>query len=156
IYKVHVKTRKVVRLTNQTFTPNTGAAEWSSDYRTPEKGKNHLRYGVLNLGPCPLPGGKVAFTSNRNAHIPPPNAVGPNTLQLFVMDEDGKNIEQLGYLNLGLALHPVVLKDGRIMFSSLEHQGLRGNLNWGLWAIHPDGTHWEPIISAFHTNTFHF
>jgi hypothetical protein len=156
IYKVHVKSRKVVRLTDQTFTPNTGAAEWSSDYRTPEKGKNHLRYGVLNLGPCPLPGGRVAFTSNRNAYTPPPNGVGPNTLQLFVMDEDGKNVEQIGYLNLGMALHPVVLKDGRIMFSSLEHQGLRGNLLWGLWAIHPDGTHWEPIISAFHTNTFHF
>jgi hypothetical protein len=29
VYKIHVKTRKVVRLTHQQFTPNTGAADWS-------------------------------------------------------------------------------------------------------------------------------
>src|SRR5262245_49665640 len=29
IYKIHVPTRRVVRLTNQRFSPNTGAAEWS-------------------------------------------------------------------------------------------------------------------------------
>ena len=50
---------KIVRLTNQQFTPNTGAADWSSDYRTPEKGKTHFDYGVFNMGPCPLPGGKL-------------------------------------------------------------------------------------------------
>src|SRR5262249_25489009 len=37
IYKIHVKSRKIVRLTNQEWTPNTGAANWSSDLRTPEK-----------------------------------------------------------------------------------------------------------------------
>src|SRR5262249_4452782 len=55
IYKVHVASRKAVRLTDQTFTPNTGAADWSRDFRTPEKGKTHLSYGVINSGPCPLP-----------------------------------------------------------------------------------------------------
>src|SRR5262249_48833817 len=127
LYKVHVKTRKVVRLTDQTFTPNTGAADWSSDFRTPEKGKTHLSYGVVNSGPCPLPGGKIAFTSNRNAFRPPaPSTGGQLNLQLFVMDDDGENVEQIGYLNLGSALHPIVLTDGRIVFSSFEHQGLRG------------------------------
>src|SRR6059058_3263483 len=66
IYKIHVKTRKVVRLTHQEFTPNTGAAQWAKDYRTPEPGKTTQPYPVCNLGPCPLPGGKVMFTSNRN------------------------------------------------------------------------------------------
>src|SRR5262249_37362180 len=33
IYKIHVKSRKIVRLTHQEFTPNTGAADWSSDCR---------------------------------------------------------------------------------------------------------------------------
>src|SRR5262249_40384829 len=59
IYKVHVKTRKVVRLTQQTFTPNTGAADWS---KTPLPA-----WGVYNMGPTPVPGGKVAFVSDRNA-----------------------------------------------------------------------------------------
>ena len=107
----------------QEFTPNTGAANWSKDFRTPEPGKNYLEYGVFNMGPCPLPGGKVIFASNRNAFKPPKRL--PHTLQLFVMDDDGSNVECIGHLNLGMALHPVILKDGRVMFSSLESQGLR-------------------------------
>ena len=43
------------------------------------------------------------------------------------MDEDGGNVEQIGHLNLSQALHPVILKDGRVMFSSLENQGLRSS-----------------------------
>jgi hypothetical protein len=43
----------------------------------------------------------------------------------------------------------VILKDGRIMFSSLESQGLRSHHLWGLWSIHPDGTNWGPLFSAF-------
>ena len=58
-------------------------------------------------------------------------------------------IECIGHLNLGMALHPVILKDGRIIFSSLESQGLRSHHLWGVWSIHPDGTRWGPIVSAF-------
>ncbi|MFL5339206.1 MAG: hypothetical protein ACJ8F7_03480 [Gemmataceae bacterium] len=147
IYKIHVKSRKIMRLTNQEFTPNTGAGNWSKDFRTPEPGKNSIEYGVFNTGPCPQPGGKVVFTSNRNGFRPPKRLL--QTMQLFVMDDDGRNIECIGHLNLGCALHPVVLTDGRIMFSSLESQGLRTSTLWGLWTIHPDGTNWAPMVSAF-------
>jgi hypothetical protein len=134
LYKVHVPTRKITRLTEQTFTPNTGAADWS---KTPLPS-----WGVYNLGPCPLPGGRLAFVSDRNAFRATNPGYAPNALalQLFVMDEDGGNVECIGHLNLGSALHPVVLKDGRIMFSSLESEGLRSHHLWGLWAINPDGT----------------
>ena len=64
------------------------------------------------------------------------------------MDDDGSNVELIGPLNLGTALHPVALKDGRVMFSSLETQGLRSDERWGIWAIHPDGTNWGPLTSA--------
>src|SRR4051812_30030968 len=86
-YKIHVKTRKVVRLTHQEFTPNSGAARWAKDYRTPEPGKTTQPYPVCNLGPCPLPGGKVVFTSNRNGfEMPHGNNMGFNVpFQLFVM-----------------------------------------------------------------------
>ena len=46
IYKIHLKTRKIVRLTNQQYTPNTGAADWSKDFR-PANGKDGISYGVL-------------------------------------------------------------------------------------------------------------
>lgn len=158
IYKIHLKTRKIVRLTRQQFTPNTGAADWSADFVTAEKGRTHLDYGVFNMGPYPLPGGRIVFTSNRDAFRPPKHN-GP-TLQLFVMDDDGRNVECIGHLNIGMALHPVVLTDGRIVFSSMESQGLRSSILWGLWSIHPDGTNWGPVISAFDTggapNAFHF
>ncbi len=110
------------------------------------------------MGPYPLPNGRVVFTSNRDGFRPPKHN-GP-TLQLFTMDDDGKNVECIGHLNIGMALHPVVLEDGRILFSSMESQGLRSSILWGLWVINPDGTGWGPVISAFDTgsapNAFHF
>ncbi len=50
--------------------------------------------------------------------------------------------------------------DGRVIFSSLESQGLRTSTLWGLWSIHPDGTNWGPVFSAFlpgeSPSAFHF
>ena len=138
IYKIHVPTRKVVQLTTQQRTPNTGAV--------PPGTESHPR-GVHNLAPCPVAGGKVVFVSDRNGFRGVREQTQP-ALQLFVMDDDGSNVELIGPLNLGTALHPVVLKDGRVMFSSLETQGLRSDERWGIWAIHPDGTNWDPLTSA--------
>lgn len=158
IFRIHVPTRRIVQLTHQEYTPNLGAADWSADARKPMPGKTWLSYGVLNLGPCPLPGGRVAFVSNRNGFKPPKHHWP--TLQLFTMDDDGRNVELIGYLNLGMALHPTILADGRIIFSSQESQGLRNSILWGVWSIHPDGSNWAPVVSAFDLgeapNAFHF
>ena len=163
IFKIHIKTRKLVQLTRQTYTPNTGAANWGTDFRKPHKpGENYLAYGVFNLGPCPLPGGRLMITSNRNGFRAPKFTGGFPALQLFVMDDDGSNVECIGHLNLSTALHPVILKDGRVMFSSFENQGLRSSDSWGLWSIRPDGTQWGPLVSAFDhsgigaNSSFHF
>jgi hypothetical protein len=130
IYKIHVKTKRVTRLTHGEYTPNTGM---SGELKTHP-------LGIFNLGPCPLAGGKVMFVSSRNGLNPPKFYTQSPLLQLFVMDDDGGNVEMIGHLNIGGALHPVPLKDGRVMFSSFESQGLRGLGLWGLWSIHPDGT----------------
>ena len=168
IFKIHVASRKVVRLTNQQFTPNTGAADWSADYRTPEPKKSHLETGVFNMGAYPLPGGRIVFTSNRDG-FRPAHGYPAIALQLFVMDDSDDdisetdlppNLEKIGHFNLAGALHPVTLRDGRIMFSSLESQGMRSDISWGIWTIHPDGTNWAPLVSAFDpggaSNGFHF
>jgi hypothetical protein len=166
IYKVHVPSRKIVQLTSQKFTPNTGAADWP---KTPLPA-----WGVYNLSPTPVPGGRIAFVSDRNTFKGTNTGYAPRALalQLFVMDDPPHpgplpqgaretNVECIGHLNLGMALHPVILKDGRIMFSSLESQGLRSHHMWGIWAIHPDGSNWSPLLSAFDTSngttdSFHF
>jgi mono/diheme cytochrome c family protein len=137
IYKINVKTKKIVKLTSQDFTPNTGVVAPSRKSVT----------GVFNLGPCPLPGGKVMFTSNRNGYSPT-KGYTPTVLQLFTMSDDGSNVEQVGHLNINSALHPTILKDGRVMFTSYESQGLRDLRNWSVWTIHPDGTNWGPLYSA--------
>ena len=116
IYKINVKTREVVRLTFQEWTPNTGAANWSSNpLSASAPGKTYLGYGIFNLGPCPLPGGKVMFTSSRNSFLPNKGYTFPN-LQLFVMDENGKNVEHIGHLNLGSALHSLFWPMGASVF----------------------------------------
>ena len=163
IYKIHLKTRKIVQLTDQTFTPNTGAANWSKDYRKGERDETYYEYGVYNMGAYPLPGGRIVFTSNRDG-FEPSKGYPAIALQLWIMDDSdkglGKNLEKIGHLNLAGALHPVTLRDGKIMFSSLESQGIRSRISWGIWTIHPDGTNWNPMISAFDpggaSNGFHF
>jgi hypothetical protein len=148
LFKINLDTRAITQLTFQEWTPNTGVANWSSDHLTGASDENTLRYGIFNTAPCPLPGGKLMFTSSRNGFLPNKSFTFPN-LQLFVMDEDGKNVELVGPMNLGSALHPIVLKDGRVMFSSYEAQGARDRRLWGLWSIYPDGRNWGPLMSAY-------
>src|SRR5262249_45435695 len=56
--------------------------------------------------------------------------------------------ELVGHLNINSALHPTILKDGRVMFTSFETQGLRDMRGWAIWTIHPNGTNWAPLVSA--------
>src|SRR6185503_19811130 len=150
-------TRAIQRLTFQEFTPNTGAGKWN--YANPSSTssqKTGLGYGILNMGPCPVAGGKIAFVSNRNGYTPPKSYTAP-TLQLFVMDEDGQNVTFIAPLNIGSALHPTPLQDGRLMFTSYESQGLRDQRMWGVWTIWPDGQNWGSFIRAFRSGqAFHF
>jgi hypothetical protein len=157
IYRLHIANRTTERLTHQEFTPNTGAGNWDESNPVDPPGQfNRLGYGILNLGPAPLPGGKIIFVSNRNDFAPPKGYTSP-TLQLFVMDWDGANVTPIAPMTIGSALHPTPLRDGRVMFSSFETHGLRDSRLWGIWTIYPDGRYWEPLVSAFKwASAFHF
>jgi len=152
IYKIDLASRAVTKLTDQRLTPHTGVAEQGA-----------LDTPVFHLGPCQVPGGKLVFTSTRNGLVASKNYKGFSayeeytrgdykTSQLFVMNEDGTGIEQIGYLNLNAALGPTVLMDGRIAYSSFESEGLRDVRAWGIWTIRPDGTEWAPLFSALGTS----
>ena len=157
IFRIHLQTREIQQLTFGEFTPNTGAGNWDeSNPLNPSGEFNRLQYGILNLGPMPLPGGKLAFTSNRNGFIPTKPFTNP-TLQLFVMDLDGENVEAIAPMTVGSALHPTILRDGRLIFSSYESQGLRDRRIWGIWSIQPDGRGWAPVVSSMTApEAFHF
>jgi hypothetical protein len=150
IFKVNVRSKKVVQITSQEWTPNT------PDQPRPA-------WGIFNTGPAPGPDGMLVFTSDRNGFESTNPGYAKNALafQLTVLDESTGDVQTLGHLNLGSALHPVWLNDGRIMYSTLESQGIRSPHLWGLWVINPDGTGWAPIMSAFDwggvvANSFHF
>ena len=78
IFKINLKTRQVVRLTHGEYTP--GAF-----------GPAKLPYGVFNMGPCPVTGGKIVFSSNRNG-FEPPNGFTRFSLLLDLMNEDGSDV----------------------------------------------------------------
>ncbi|MBX3725633.1 MAG: hypothetical protein KF823_06910 [Xanthomonadales bacterium] len=142
LYVLDLGTLQAQRLTTQRHTPNLGnGANFG-----PGPNSNLPRIGVFNTGGTWAPGGTIVFTSTRNNVLPPKVMdVGQRTLQLFRMDADGANPELVGHLNLAMALHPQVLADGRIMFSSWEEQGLRDERNFPLWIIEPDGRAWNSL-----------
>ncbi len=143
LYKLNLVSGQLVRLTTQTLTPNTGNG---ARFTPGDPNGNHPRIGVFNTGGTWAPGGRIVFTSNRNNFLPPKvmNS-GQRVMQLFVMDDDGANVEHIGHLNLAMALHPQVLLDGRIAFSSWEEQGLRDTRLFPLWVIGPDGRGWTGL-----------
>jgi hypothetical protein len=143
IYRIDLTTRAVTRLTFQEFTPNTGNG---ANFDCTRPGTNCPNVGVFNTGPAFLPDGRIVFTSTRDNFIP--NKMtnsGQRAMQLWVMDGDGKNAQPIGFLNVGSAMHPFVLRDGRVVFTSWENMGVRDDRVFTLWAIHPDGTQFEPF-----------
>jgi hypothetical protein len=143
LYRLDLRTRRLVRLTTQALTPNTGNG---ARFEPGAPGSNHPRIGVFNTGGTWAPGNRIVFTSSRNNLLPPKAFTsGQRTLQLFAMEDDGRNVEQIGHLNLAMALHPQVLLDGRIAFSSWEEQGLRDVRQFPLWVIGPDGRGWNGL-----------
>ena len=148
VYRIDLSTRGVTRLTHQEFTPNAGnGADFSNCGGNPQ-GSNCPRIGVFNVGPAFVARDNparpaIVFTSTRNNFLPPkPFGGSGHVLQLFLMDWDGKNVEQFGYLNVARAIHPFQLLDGRLLFTSWENQGLRDDRQFNLWFIGPDGTGW--------------
>jgi hypothetical protein len=143
LYKLNLGTGQLVRLTRQLLTPNTGNG---ARFTPGDNRGNHPRIGVFNTGGTWAPGGRIVFTSNRNDFVPPKElGSGQRTMQLFAMDDDGANVEPIGHLNLAMALHPQVLLDGRIAFSSWEEHGLRDPRQFPLWVIGPDGRGWMSL-----------
>jgi hypothetical protein len=145
IFIIDVASKTRTQLTNGEYEPNTNPQINTAN-----------RLPVFNMGPTPVSGGRIAFTSNRHGFVPPKGS-GMFTSQLFVMNEDGSDVHFVGALNIAGALHPFQLKDGRICWSTQESQGYRDSRGWGIWCSKPDGREWEPLQSAFgEQQLFHF
>jgi len=96
-----------------------------------------LKGGFCDMYPSYLPSGKIIFASTRAKRIVfcAPSAV----TTLYVMDADGKNIRRLSENPISESL-PVVMNDGRVIYTRWEYldKGLGSVQN--LWTIRPDGS----------------
>ena len=106
------------------------------------EGLRQLTYldGVSDIDPIYLPNGQILFTSTRqpkycmcNRHI-----MG----NLFVMNDDGSNIEQIGKSTL-FEGHASLLADGRIIYDRWEYVDRNFGDAQGVWVTNPDGTKHE-------------
>jgi hypothetical protein len=96
-------------------------------------------YPVMDSSPFFLPDGRVGFVSNR--------ADGFQKFQIFAMETNGANLELLGHRAMSQQLHPIVLKDGRIIYTSMDASLQKvDNNNYSLFEINPDGS--NPFILA--------
>ncbi len=93
--------------------------------------------GVADIDPVYLPNGDIIFSSTRqpkycmcNRHI---------MANLFRMDGDGANINQIGVSTL-FEGHSTVLSDGRILYDRWEYVDRNFGDAQGLWSVNPDGT----------------
>ena len=93
--------------------------------------------GISDIDPIYLPDGRILFTSTRepkfcmcNRHI-----MG----NLFVMEADGANIQQIGHSTLHEG-HSSLLPDGRVIYDRWEYVDRNFGDAQGVWSVNPDGT----------------
>jgi hypothetical protein len=93
--------------------------------------------GISDIDPIYLPDGRILFSSSRepkycmcNRHI---------MCNLFTMDADGANIQQIGHSTLHEG-HASLLPDGRILYDRWEYVDRNFGDAQGLWTVNPDGT----------------
>jgi len=122
-------------------------------------------FGIRDLGPTPLPDGRLLFTSNRDAVVAfrqgvkdSLSRVSASTVsQIYVMDDhDGgtpnKNLHLVGHSILHQAQHPTMLEDGRVLFTNWDDAGLREEYATAtLYVDHPDGGHLEQFLEPHNT-----
>jgi hypothetical protein len=111
-----------------------------------------------DISPHYLPDGRIIFASTRQAQSksilldegkPQFEAMDENrnrpAFVLHVMDSDGGNLHQVSY-NQSNDYDPVVLDNGKIMFSRWDHAGGVNGIH--LYRMNPDGTDLELLYGA--------
>ncbi len=87
---------------------------------------------VIDIGAFFLPDGRIGFTSNRDN--------GFYKFQLFAMDQDGRNLQLFGHRAMSQQLHPSILMDGRVLYTSHDPMLQKADNNqYSLFTIRPDG-----------------
>ncbi|MEI6676469.1 MAG: hypothetical protein WCO57_14965 [Verrucomicrobiota bacterium] len=116
--------------------PQTDDAELVRQYRV----SGHYHHGTDDMQPCYLPDGGIAFISTRCQYGI--LCDGPDdftTTVIYRMDGDGKNLRKLSNSSVSEA-SPVILPDGRILYTRWEYVDKGAVSVKGLWTMRPDGS----------------
>jgi len=144
IYEIQINPKtgeRIGELKQLTF-PQDDEAELITKYgsKRSEGGAWDYHHGTEDMDPCYLPDGNIIFVSTRCQYgtlCDAPDAF--TTTTLYRMNRDGSNMQQLSFGSLN-EFTPVVLPDGRIMYSRWEYVDKGAVSTKCLWAIRPDGS----------------
>jgi hypothetical protein len=132
IYEVNLDGSGLKQLT---FPPEN-EAELVTNYRV----DRNYHHGTDDMQPCYLPDGGIAFISTRCQYgilcDAPDNFT---TTIIYRMDGDGKNMQKLTNSSVSEA-SPVMLPDGRLMYTRWEYVDKGAVSVKCLWAMRPDGS----------------
>lgn len=135
---------------------------WEYDIQTDQLYRviqsDSLAEGGQHVSPHYLPDGRVVFSSTlqRQSKAIQLDEGKPqysyldedrreHAMVLHVMNSNGTDVRQISY-NQSHDFDPVVLNDGRIMFSRWDNMGSRDGIN--LYTMNPDGTNLEILYGA--------
>ncbi len=100
----------------------------------------HYHHGTDDMQPCYLPDGGIMFISTRCQYGILCDAPDDfTTTVLYRMDRDGGNLRKLTNSSVSEAA-PVVLPDGRVVYTRWEYVDKGAVSVKCLWAMRPDGT----------------
>ncbi len=96
-----------------------------------------------DFDPVPLPDGDLGFISTRclSRFL----CWQPQAYVLYRMPRDGGALRRLSHANLS-EWDPVMMRDGRILWTRSEYQDKGADFGHTLWVIRPDGTHPELVF----------
>lgn len=96
-----------------------------------------------DFDPVPLPDGSLGFMSTRchSRFL----CWEPQAYVLHRMELDGTGLRRLSFANIS-EWNPVVMRDGRILWTRSEYQDKGADFGHTLWAIRPNGEHPELVF----------
>jgi len=104
------------------------------------RARPHYHHGTDDMHPCYLPNGDICFISTRCQYgILCDGPDDFSTTVLYRMDGNGKNMRRLTNSSVSEAA-PVMLSDGRIMYTRWEYFDKGAVSVKCLWSVYPDGT----------------
>jgi hypothetical protein len=147
IYEINIDPSTGLRASGglrQITFPQKNEAELVKLYRA----RAHYHHGTDDMHPCYMPDGRICFISTRCQYgILCDRPDDFTTTILYAIDSDGKNMTKLSNSSVSEQA-PVMMPDGRILYTRWEYWTKGAVSVKCLWAMRPDGSGSAEIYAA--------